>query len=315
MKRRAPSVLIALLMALGSGPAGASSDARKIVWVALEGGDRIAKVDIARGTVLRRFEVPGAPHNIAANASGTVVAALWHQGRISIIRDGRVRSIYLGGSPHDVKLAEGRVVVANQTEARLDLVSLTGSRRRMVALKADPHDVAITPNGETAWATLEGSDDLAVVDLDGGRVKRYVSTGRSPHDILFAPDGKLWVTDWNGAVHVFSRTGRHLQSRPLGVEAHHLAFTPDGKRVWITDHGAHKIFVLATRDARIVERIDIAGAPHHVTITPDGAKAIVADNERGLLVVYRTDTMRRVARIEVGVAPHGVWAQPRGSRR
>jgi len=62
-------------------------------------------------------------------------------------------------------------------------------------------------------------DDLAVVDLlDRRESVRYVDTDGSPHDILFAPDGKLWVTDWNGALHVFAgRRGRLVESISLGV--------------------------------------------------------------------------------------------------
>jgi DNA-binding beta-propeller fold protein YncE len=37
--------------------------------------------------------------------------------------------------------------------------------------------------------TLNGTDELAVVDLRARRLVRYVETGQRPHDILFAPDG------------------------------------------------------------------------------------------------------------------------------
>jgi len=98
-------------------------------------------------------------------------------------------------------------------------VRLDGALVRRILLKADPHDLAIDPQQRHAWVTLEGSDDLAVVDLlDRRESVRYVDTDGSPHDILFAPDGKLWVTDWNGALHVFAgRRGRLVESISLGV--------------------------------------------------------------------------------------------------
>jgi hypothetical protein len=40
------------------------------VWVALEGAGKVAKVDVASRRVLRRFEVPGAPHNLTVGARG-----------------------------------------------------------------------------------------------------------------------------------------------------------------------------------------------------------------------------------------------------
>lgn len=311
-------VVLSLIVLVGAAPTGSTTGGssaggagtRQIVWVSVEDAQRVAKVDLVGGHVLRRFEVPGRPHNITVNRAGTVAAALWNAGRIAVIRRGLLEVVYLGGAPHDVKMGGGRIVVANQGAARLDLVSFRGEPRRRIGLKANPHDVAVGPRGHIAWATLEGSDDIAVVNLDKKRVRRYLSTGKSPHDLLFSPDGRIWVTDWNGAVHVFSRRGRLLMSRSLGVEAHHLAFTPDGDQVWITDHEAHKVFVLGTRRMRVLERIGIRGAPHHVSVTPDGTRAVVADHERGLLVVYRISTRNRIDKIAVGPGPHGVWSKP-----
>ena len=190
------------------------------------------------------------------------------------------------------------------------MVKLDGTFIRRILLKADPHDLAIDPDQRHAWVTLEGSDDIAVVDLLHRREPvRYIDTDGRPHDILFAPDGRLWVTDWAGALHVLEgRRGRPVESIPLGVEAHHLDFTPDGRFCWITDHGARALFVLRVRTVRVVERIPFPGEPHHVTILPGGRRVVVADHANGRLVVYDADTRERLRTIRVGLEPHGVWA-------
>ena len=283
----------------------------RCVWVALDGAHQIAKVDITRRKVLIRRPVPGAPHNLTISPSGKSVAtALWTQGGgVTVKRGRRTRTTHLGGAPHDVKIGGGRIVVTNQTEARLDLLSNKGTFRRSIGLKADPHDVALRWNGRQAWVSLEGSDDLAVVGFKSGRV-HYVSTNRSPHDLLFAPGGKLWVTDWHGAVHVLSRRGRRLKTIPIGVEAHHLAFTPNGGEVWVTDHAAHRIFVINAKTYSVRKRFKVKGAPHHVAITSDGDRAVVADHERGVVIVYNVHKLQRMYVIRVGAAPHGIWAVP-----
>lgn len=280
------------------------------VWVALENGQKLARVDVRAGRVLRKVDVSDGPHNLVVNGAGTVAATLWGNQRVVVVRNGSGKEIYLGGAPHDVKMGGARIVVANQGSNRLQLLSLTGRRRGEILLSADPHDVAIAPNGSIAWATLEGSDRLVRVSLKSKEVLRYVPTGRSPHDLLFSPTGRLWVTDWNGALHVFSRKGRHIKSRALGDEAHHLAFTPDGRQAWVTDHEAGRIFVLSTRTLKVLKRFPIRGAPHHVTITRDGKKAVVADHDRDMLLVYRVATLKRVRKIPVGDGPHGIWDAP-----
>lgn len=290
----------------------AKGDSCRCVWVALEDAHQIAKVDLDRRKVLLRRNVPGAPHNLTVSPSGgTVATTLWSAGSIVVRRRSGMDKVALGGAPHDVKIDRGRVVVANQTEARLDLVSPKGRFRRSIRLKGNPHDLALRWGGRQAWVTLEQSDDLAVVGIRRSRV-RYISTGKRPHDILFALGGKLWVSDWEGAVHVFSKKGKRLKTIPLGVEAHHLDFTPDGRQVWITDHAAHRIFVISTRNYSIRKRFTTRGSPHHIAITPDGNRAAVADHDRGLVVVYNVNKMSRIAKIRVGAGPHGIWSMPDG---
>jgi YVTN family beta-propeller protein len=295
---------------LAASPAAQAGRPGPIVWVALEGDGQIAKVDLRRGVLRRVDTAGGGPHNITVAPDGTVVAALWASDRIVIFRGGERTFVELGGAPHDVKIARNMIVVANQAAKRLQLVKLDGRFVGRILLKADPHDLAIDPRQRHAWVTLEGSDDLAVVDLLDRRAPvRYVDTAGRPHDILFAPDGTLWVTDWDGALHVFDgRRGQLLRSIPLGVEAHHLNFTPDGRFCWITDHGAGAVFVVRVRTVRVVEQIEFPGEPHHVTILPDGERAAVADHGNGRLIVYDTQTRRRVGTIPVGNGPHGVWA-------
>lgn len=282
-----------------------------VVWVALENAGKVAKVDVGRRRVLRRFEVPGAPHNITVAPNGTVATALWNVGRIAIVREGRVTVVRLGGAPHDVKVAGRVFVVANQGAARLDRVFMRGSVGRRIRLRMNPHDLAVSPNQRRAWVTLEGSDDIAIVNLVRKTVRRYLDTDVRPHDILFQPNGRrVWVTDWERGIHVFSRRGRRVRTFDVGEEPHHLAFTPDGRQVWITDHGAHRVFIISVRRLRVIATRRIRGAPHHVAITSDGSRAVVADHERGKLVVFRVSTRRKLRGMSVGAGPHGVWAAP-----
>ena len=292
-------------------PPGQQRKHRALVWVGVEGGDQVALVDIARGKVLAHHEAPGAPHNVTVASDGTAAAALYGSDRIILVRGGKARFVSLGGTPHDVKAAGGLFAVANEAARRLDLVA--GSEHIMsVRLKAEPHDLAIAPGGRRAWVTLNGTDELAVVDLPERRVVRYVKTGGRPHDILFAPDGRLWVTDWTGPVHVFDRRGRLRGRVQLGEESHHLAFTPDGREAWITDHSANRIFIVDARRLELAASLRVPGGPHHVAVTPDGALAVVTDHENGTLVVYDVERRARVRTVRVGSGPHGVWAVPAG---
>jgi DNA-binding beta-propeller fold protein YncE len=313
MTREHPSRRLLLVISLVSVLVAATSAAppalaRQIVWVSLEGRGETVKVGVGSRQVLRRFSTPGRPHNVVA-ADGVVAVALWDSTRIAIIRSGRVHLIRLGGAPHDVKMWRDRIVVANQGGARVQVVRTDGTVLRSVRLRWRPHDLAVNARTGRVWVTLEGTGRLAVFRLGHPDVAvRYVATGQRPHDILFAPDGRLWVTDWDGELHVYAPLGfRHVRSIPLGVEAHHLAFTPNGRAAWITDHGAQALFVLRVSPVRRIDRIPFPGEPHHVAITGRGV-VVVADHAHGRLVLYRARTHRRIGAISVGAGPHGVWA-------
>jgi len=298
-----------------TGPRARQPKPRALVWVGLEDAEEVALVDLARGKVIARREAQGGPHNVTVASDGTAAATLYGSDRIVLVRPrGRAHFVELGGTPHDVKAAGSLFVVANEAGRRLDFIR-DGEHVASVRLGAEPHDLAIAPGGNRAWVTLNGTDELAIVDLRARQVVRSLATGFRPHDILFAPDGRLWVTDWDGPVHIFDRRGRVQGSVELGQESHHLAFTPNGRQAWITDHAAGRVFVVDARSLEVIAALPVRGGPHHVAITPDGTRAAVADHESGMVVVYNVKRRSRVGIIEVGAGPHGVWAVPTAPSR
>jgi DNA-binding beta-propeller fold protein YncE len=145
-----------------------------------------------------------------------------------------------------------------------------------------------------------------VVDLRARAVSRYLSTGRRPHDLLVGRDGRAWVTDWDGSLEVYAPSGRRLREVALGEEAHHLAFTPDGAQLWLSDSPGRLVFVVDTGSLRPLARLRLAGAPHHLAVV--GRRVAVADNTNGTVVLFDVASRRRVGSVRVGDGPHGLAA-------
>lgn len=278
--------------------------AQQTVWVANEQAQTISQVDVVASRVVAEEPTPGRPHNIAVGSNGTVAATLPAEGRLYLLEpsSGPV-TVALGGAPHDIKAAGDRFVVANEGAATLHILEPDGRRVADVGLPAQPHDVAVSPDGRTAWATLDGSDRLVVVDLEDAAVRRLVPTGASPHDLLFSPTGELWVTDWTGPALVLAADGQVRGRVDLGSESHHLAFGPDGRQAWITDNAAGTVFVVDTERRVVVGNVETPGLPHHVAIS--GERAAVADST-GVTVIYDVGSRRTTAVVPTGDGPHGV---------
>lgn len=285
-------------------PGSAAPPVPASVWVTNEMGRTLSRVDATGERVLAQHQTPGRPHNVAVGSGGVVAATLPGEGLLYLL-DPAVggRAVDLGGQPHDVKPVGARFVVANEGAAALQTLERDGSPVANIALPAQPHDLAIAPDGRTAWVSLDGSDQLAVVDLERAEVRRLVPTGASPHDLLFSPTGELWVTDWNGPVAVYSAGGELRKRVELGPQSHHLAFTPDGAQAWITDNSANRVFVVDADRLGVVTTVETPGAPHHVTIA--AGRAVVADGT-GLAVLYDIGTQQEAGRVPTGDDPHGV---------
>lgn len=201
-------------------------------WVAVEDDGVVALVDLDDGRILEQHTVGGGPHNLTVAPDGTVAATLYASDAVAIVDpDGGVRQVELGGRPHDVKPAGDRFVVTNEAGRRIEILGMDGQVQGRIALDFEPHDLSVAPDGATVWVTLNDTDRLAQVDLTAQQVRHSVPTGRSPHDLRIGGDGRIWVTDWTGPLHVFDPGGDRLLTLELGEETHRLAFAPDGDRL------------------------------------------------------------------------------------
>jgi len=174
-----------------------------------------------------------------------------------------------------------------------------------VNLRANPHDVAVTPDGGFAWATLNGSSDLAVVDVRTRTVVRYVPTELRPHDLQFGDDGRLWVTGWDGSLGVLDPDGGRARELRIGAETHHLEFGDEGREVWITQP-ARRITVVDSTTFTAATEVAVAGMPHHVARA--GPWTVVADHDAAWALVFDARTREQTAQVPVAVGPHGVAA-------
>lgn len=167
-------------------------------------------------------------------------------------------------------------------------VSLQDSDR-LIAF--DLHNMTVrweTPVGKTPAGVMwhrgkllvadMGTDHIAEVDPNDGRVIGEIQTGKGAHQLFLSPDKKIiWVNNRAGGttVSLDAATLKPVRTYKIPGGPDDIAFAPDGK-LWITRRWAEKVAVLdpATGD---YENIAVGRSPHGIFLNASApAPAAVA---------------------------------------
>ena len=135
----------------------------------------------------------------------------------------------------------------------------------------------------------------AEISPDGTRVAYVLSVPRQP---LKEDDGAAWAE-----LHVVGADG---VSRPFAagqVNVSAVAWTPDGRMVWVSSGDRNELALYRTRTLEVVARPPADWPPQHVTFR--GARAYVTSGWNGSLRVYGSDG-RSLRRTIVPVGSYNV---------
>jgi YVTN family beta-propeller protein len=94
-----------------------------------------------------------------------------------------------------------------------------------------------------------------------------------------------------------------------------MAFTPDGKFLWVANQEAGNISIVDVATSTVTETMPCPGMPVRIKFTGDGTLALVASwTENGELVVIDVARKKEIKRIPVGSQAIGIEISPDGKR-
>jgi DNA-binding beta-propeller fold protein YncE len=170
-----------------------------------------------------------------------------------------------------------------------------------------PRYAAITPDGRHAFVSDGARGELVVVDLRRGRIVAGVEVGAGARHLSLDPAGRtLWVALGSSATFIAVvdvsdplRPRVRRRFRPPFL-AHDVAFSPSGRRVWVTSGQVPRLAVLPARGAGRPVVLDADRAPQHVSF--GRGVAFVASGEGASLRVHdlADGRVRRTARVPYG---------------
>ena len=216
--------------------------------VANRTGGSISFIDLPTGIEIARVAIgPVIPHEVAVSPDGTRV----------------LTGEYGPEDNHGSHIVLIDVATAS-VEARIDLGP--GSR---------PHTPLFLPDGRHAVATMQESDQLALVDLEARTVVRTFPTGgRDGHMVRLSPDGSRAYVTSRGAEGtlsvIFLNEDRAPVVIPTGLGAEGLDVSVDGREVWVANRREETISVIDAESLQVVATLESRSYSGRIEMGPDG---------------------------------------------
>lgn len=218
-------------------------------------------------------------------------------------------------APARKRAAPVQALVTAQTENRLLVVALPGGRvLRAVPVAGDPGYVDATSRVVVVVSTSTGA--VTLLDRRSLRVIKVIRGFSAPHIPAISPDGRYaYVTDdGSGELGVIDLLTHKLLGRvSVGAGAHHLAFSPDERQVWVAlSQTAQTITLLRALDPGRPHVIGSFHPPflaHDLLFSPGGREVWVTSASTDYVGVFSARTRRLLFRVPAGAPPqHIVFA-------
>jgi YVTN family beta-propeller protein len=174
-----------------------------------------------------------------------------------------------------------------------------------IIVGSGPTGIAITADGEKAYVTNYGSNNVSVINLNNGQPGTSITVGTNPTSIEISPTGGFaYVTNYNDPGNLSSVSRIDLSTGSVTSITHpslvgpvDVVFSPDGSKAYVSNQGSITtrgtlISVISTSSNTVTETITVPQDPQDLAISADGNKLFVSHPFGG-----------RVSIIDVSVSP------------
>src|SRR4030095_5946199 len=195
----------------------------------------------------------------------------------------------------------GRLLVLLRNASALAIVDpASGNVLGRVPVGRDPHEVAVTPDGTTAFVASPGVG-ISMIDVRAMKEIRRIDpgTGSAPHDVLYT-GGKLYFT-----AEGYKTIGRYDPTADkvewmLGIGqdgTHLLVLAKDQQTMWVPNRGSNSISVIdgVTGGPPRFKKMAIPAPGREregLDLSPDGSELWTATRGDGAISIIDTATRR-----------------------
>lgn len=227
------------------------------------------------------------------------------------------------------------VVITNRDSSDLTLIDTKTDRivgKAPLGEWVNPHMSMVTHNGRYILTAGSKTNEFIVTDFASLKLVKKIPVGQMPEHFDISPDDR-WVCLGNfeeGTISLIDLQAMRETRRVDGFfEPHGFSFLPDGKKVFISNFGAHEMAAVDVTGHLPVTRTAVGSAFRlaalnpgeylseikgiaNPTLTVDGRYAYLADGDSGEVAVIDTQNGSVVDTIQVDKEPWRAYASPDG---
>lgn len=217
---------------------------------------------------------------------------------------------------------EGALFVANKREDTLSKVDLaTGEEVKRVESCSNPHELAVSPDGNHVVLACYGGTLIAIFATDDLSLVKTVELGANarPHGIAWHENGAILATaEGRGTLFVVgSPLADDADVRELGQSqgpGPHMVAVDDGfEFAWGVVIPTGEVIRYDLSSGKETGRASVGGVAEAVALTPDGDSLWVGSNEGGTAFLIDPVSLEIRERVATGTFPIRIAPHPDGS--
>ena len=276
--------------------------------------DSLSRIDTATYKEISRTRIGRAPHHLMLTPDRkSLIVAMAGGDELAFIDPATslVKERIAVSDPYQIGFSpDGKWFVANSL--RLDRIDIYHAANYQLVHRLPawsmPSHIDFSPDGATAYVTLQGTGGLIAINLALGKPVWTAKVGRQPAGVLVRPGGTILVGIMGSdhIVEVEPRDGSVIRRIQTGRGAHNFLPTPDGKTLYVTNRVAGTISVLDAGALAVTGTMVAPGGPDDMALSPDGAELWVTGRWRASVNVIDRATGSLKTTIPVGRSPHGI---------
>jgi YVTN family beta-propeller protein len=280
----------------------------------------VSVIDTGTGTVVATVPVSAGPHGMALTNDGrTAYVSGDGSSSVDVIdtaTDKVVKTIEVGKTPNGIALTPDNrlLVVTVYGEDRVALIDTSTQSVVSTIPVAKPHTVAVSPDGKTAYVTVQqpGQFALALLDLSKRTIARSLPLDKTPRDGEFSFDGKVFYFTQAGlnSIQVLDPASDKIVAQiPTGISPHFVGHPRAMASGMTVVQGPGELLLFDPASNKPERSIAVGKQPHWATASTDGKTAYVTNEGSNDLTIVDLAS-GKTKTIAVGNAPRKLVVQP-----